>query len=77
MCVCFVDGEFALKFVSFHDPGAGPVREIRKTPVSYNILSRRDIWLLPANKKYKPIHIQEGNDFSIWGIVTYVIHKTK
>ena len=77
MCVCFVDGEFALKFVSFHDPGAGPVREIRKAPVSYNILGRRDIWLLPANKKYKPIHIQEGNDFSIWGIVTYVIHKTK
>ena len=89
MCVCFVDGEFALKFVSFRDPfvqGAsvdgqagsrGGVREIRKAPVSYNILGRRDLWLLPANKKYKPIHIQEGNDFSIWGVVTYVIHKTK
>ena len=28
MCVCFIDGEFALKFVSFHDPfaaGAGGV----------------------------------------------------
>ena len=88
MCVCFVDGEFALKFVSFHEPGAGSaagaasrsrtaVREIRKAPVSYNILDRRDIWLLPANPKYKPIHIQEGNDFSIWGVVVYVIHKTK
>lgn len=99
MCVCFVDGEFALKFVSFHDPYAagtagafagsgsfaggqdagrrGAVREIRKSPASYNILGRRDIWLLPANPKYKPIHIQEGNDFSIWGVVTYVIHKTK
>lgn len=84
MCVCFVDGEFALKFVSFHDPGAsGPagsrpvVREVRKAPSSYNILGRRDIWLLPANPKYKPIHIQEGNDFSIWGVVVYVIHKTK
>ncbi|MBO4468745.1 MAG: translesion error-prone DNA polymerase V autoproteolytic subunit [Bacteroidales bacterium] len=89
MCVCFVDGEFALKFVSFRDPFAqgasvggqagsrGGVREIRKAPVSYNILGRRDIWLLPANPKYKPIHIQEGNDFSIWGVVTYVIHKTK
>ncbi|MBP5571610.1 MAG: translesion error-prone DNA polymerase V autoproteolytic subunit [Bacteroidales bacterium] len=76
MCVCFVDGEFALKFVSFHEPTA-PVREIRKAPVSYNILDRRDIWLLPANPKYKPIHIQEGNDFSIWGVVVYVIHKTK
>lgn len=86
MCVCFIDGEFALKFVSFHDQFAagaqdassrGTVREIRKAPVSYNILGRRDIWLLPANPKYKPIHIQEGNDFSIWGVVTYVIHKTK
>ena len=89
MCVCFVDGEFALKFVSFRDPfvqGAsvggqagsrGGVREVRKAPTSYNILGRRDLWLLPANKKYNPIHIQEGNDFSIWGVVTYVIHKTK
>ncbi|MBR6458154.1 MAG: translesion error-prone DNA polymerase V autoproteolytic subunit [Bacteroidales bacterium] len=92
MCVCFVDGEFALKFVSFRDPFAseasgimgtgasatrrGAVREIRKAPSSYNILGWRDIWLLPANKKYRPIHIQEGNDFSIWGVVTYVIHKT-
>ena len=31
------------------------------------------VWLLPANEKYKPIHITEENDLRIWGVVTYVI----
>lgn len=79
MAVCFVDGEFALKYISFHSPSAEgqyrPVKESTKAPVSYNILHNRDLWLLPANPKYRPIHISEGNDFTIWGIVTYVIKK--
>lgn len=77
MAVCFVDGEFAIKYVSFKEPGSGPVRRAGKSPVSYNILGRKDIWLLPANPKYKPIHVSEGNDFTIWGIVTYVIKKIR
>lgn len=32
-------------------------------------------WLIPANKKYKPIRITEDNDFMIWGVVRYVIKK--
>jgi len=32
-------------------------------------------WLMPANKKYKPIKVTAENDFAIWGIVTYVIKK--
>ena len=31
------------------------------------------IWLMPANQKYKPIQVTEGNELLIWGIVTYVI----
>ena len=31
--------------------------------------------LIAENKKYKPINIQEENDFMIWGIVVYVIKK--
>ena len=76
MCVCFVDGEFTLKTISFHEPGR-PSRTVRKEPVSYNILGRRDIWLLPANPDYKPIHIEEGNDFTVWGVVTYIIKKVR
>lgn len=35
-----------------------------------------DYWLLkPANPVYKPIRILPNEDFTIWGIVTHVIHK--
>ncbi|HCX72385.1 MAG TPA: peptidase S24 [Candidatus Cloacimonas sp.] len=32
-------------------------------------------YLLPQNDDYKPIEIDEDTDFSIWGVVTYAIHK--
>ena len=32
-------------------------------------------WLLPANPKYPPIEVTDANDFTIWGVVTYVIKK--
>jgi DNA polymerase V len=34
------------------------------------------IYLLPANKNYNPIVIQD-QDLIIWGVVTYVIHEAK
>ena len=30
-------------------------------------------WLIPANKKFKPIKVTRDNDFIIWGIVIHVI----
>lgn len=33
------------------------------------------IVLVAENPAYPDIHIQEGSDFQIWGVVTYVIHK--
>jgi len=33
------------------------------------------ILLIPENKQYKTIEISEFNDFEVWGIVAYVIHK--
>jgi DNA polymerase V len=33
--------------------------------------------LLPANDKFQPIRITEENDFLVWGIVTYIIHKAR
>ena len=35
------------------------------------------IYLIPANTEYKPIKITEDNDFLIWGILAYVIHKPR
>ena len=32
-----------------------------------------DIELRPANAKYKPIRIDEGDDFEVWGVVVYTI----
>ena len=34
-------------------------------------------YLVPANPEYKEIKVTEGNDFIIWGIVTYVIKATR
>ena len=33
------------------------------------------LYLMPENKNYEEIKISEGNNFIIWGIVTYVIKK--
>ena len=56
MAVCFIDGEFTLKYISFKN---------------------KELWLVPANKKYKPIQVTEYYDFTIWGIVTYVIKNVR
>ena len=31
-------------------------------------------WLVPWNKRYPRIEVKSGEDFRIWGVVTYVIH---
>jgi len=34
-------------------------------------------WLVPANPDYPRIEVKESDDFSIWGTVTYIIHKAR
>ena len=36
---------------------------------------KNKIYLIPENKKYKPIELKEDNELIIWGIVEYVIKK--
>lgn len=36
-------------------------------------IDKNRLWLMPENKDYEPILVQEENDFLIWGIVTHVI----
>ena len=38
-------------------------------------IKKDEIWLIPANTEYKPTRITPENEFIIWGIVTFVIHK--
>lgn len=34
-------------------------------------------WLVPANPDYPRIQVSREDDFSIWGTVTYIIHKAR
>ncbi len=78
MAVCFIDGEFALKYISFRDPAVPGSRESSRPASSFSILSRHEeLWLLPANPSYRPIKVTGENDFTIWGTVTYIIKKVR
>jgi len=37
----------------------------------------QEAWLVAANPAYQPIALHEAADAQLWGVVTYVIHKTK
>jgi DNA polymerase V len=40
------------------------------------IMKKKDsIYLVPENPQYKPLKITENNNFQIWGIVSFIIHK--
>ena len=56
MAVCFVDGEFTLKYIEVRNDG---------------------IWLRPANPDFPMLKIDPESNFSIWGVVTYSIHKQR
>ena len=36
-----------------------------------------ELFLVPENSDFKPIKIEQDNELIIWGIVTYIIHKSK
>ena len=38
-------------------------------------VTKNGIFLLPANPEFKPIKVTDENDFIVWGIVTFVIHR--
>ena len=38
-------------------------------------IESKKVYLIPENKKYSPIEINEENELIIWGIVTYDIKK--
>ena len=40
-------------------------------------IEKEELFLMPENKKYKPIKVSENEQLIIWGIVTYVIKSLK
>ena len=38
-------------------------------------IEKNKLYLMPENKKYKPIELKEENELIIWGVVEYVIKK--
>ena len=57
------NGKIAICFVD----GEFTVKRIKK--------EKNKLFLMPQNKKYKPIEIKEENELIIWGVVKYVIKK--
>lgn len=35
------------------------------------------IYLMPSNRKYRPIEVTADNDFSVWGVVTHTIKANR
>lgn len=35
------------------------------------------LWLMPSNRRYKPIEVTRENDFRVWGIVLYTIKANR
>ena len=33
------------------------------------------VWLIPHNQNYSKIKVTADNDFIVWGVVTYCVHK--
>lgn len=41
-------------------------------------LNRGDkIYLMPSNKRYKPIEVSKESDFTVWGVVIYTIKANR
>ena len=57
------NGKIAICFID----GEFTVKRIKR--------EKNKLYLLPENKKYKPIEMREENELIIWGIVEYVIKK--
>ena len=57
------NGKIAVCFID----GDFTVKRIKK--------EEKKLFLMPHNKKYKPIEVKEFNKLIIWGIVEYVIKK--
>lgn len=38
-------------------------------------IQKNGIFLIPENHRYQPIDVSHNQDFQVWGVVTYVLHR--
>ena len=61
------DGDFIVAYID----GEFTLKEFKQDP------SGKFGWLIPHNKDFAPIKVDEDNDFMIWGVLTYTIKKIR
>lgn len=42
-----------------------------------NFVDGNRLYLMPSNRRYRPIEVTEDNDFLIWGVVIYTIKANR
>ena len=61
------DGDFVAAYID----GEFTVKEFRSDPTN------DCAWLIPHNKDFHPIRVDEQNAFLIWGVITHTIHNVR
>ena len=61
------NGDFIVAYID----GEYTVKEFQLDP------SGACAWLIPHNPAFPKIQVTADNNFSVWGVVTYAIHKTR
>jgi DNA polymerase V len=39
------------------------------------VIKGDEVWLMPENPEFQPLHITEGMELQVWGVVAHVIHS--
>ena len=74
------DGDILIVDKSLRNPSESQIAVCElngEYTVKHILKDKTGMWLVPANPKYPKIRITDGDDFSIWGVVTYIIHKSR
>lgn len=74
------DGDILIVDKSLREPSESQIAVCElngEYTIKHVVHKQGHLWLVPANPEYPEIRISEGDDFSVWGIVTYIIHKPR
>jgi DNA polymerase V len=41
------------------------------------VISATAVTLVPENPKFKPLVVQPDQDFTVWGVVTWILHRSE
>ena len=61
------DGDYVAAYID----GKFTVKEFHPDPANHCA------WLIPHNKAFSPIRVDEQNAFIVWGVITHAIHNVR